>query len=63
MNGEQIGYVSALDAVRMADEIDQGQIFNAEIAFINGGDPERKTTGVVIRVAVPEAKSVGTGST
>jgi HIRAN domain len=55
-NGEQIGHVGKDDAARLADELDAGHTFLAEIAFINPAAGRKRHAGVVLRIAVAEDK-------
>lgn len=53
-NGEQIGYIGKDLADRMAMEIDDGQLFKAEISEITGGTEDKHILGCNIKISVLE---------
>ena len=51
-NGQGIGYIPADSSFRMADEIDRGWVYAAEIAEITGGVGGKRSLGVVLKISV-----------
>ena len=49
-SGEQLGYISADVAFRMADEIDGGEKYVASVSDLTGGSEDRHTRGVNIKI-------------